>query len=73
MRVQQGGHGVPWERLIARAPQTQANLERAIRELPHVWVFDNDRLQTQFRLVAVFESGRLVTLHKPVPTWLKIV
>jgi predicted ABC-type ATPase len=73
MRVSQGGHSVPEDRLIARYPQTLANLERAIRELPHVWVFDNDQLQTQFRLVAVFENGRLVTLHKPVPKWLKAV
>jgi hypothetical protein len=30
---------------------------RAIRDLPHVWIFDNDDLRTPFRQVAVFENG----------------
>jgi hypothetical protein len=48
-----------------------ANLRSALRELPHVWVFDNDDLRRPFRLVAVFEDGRRVRLDKPVPKWLK--
>jgi predicted ABC-type ATPase len=71
MRVSQGGHDVPTEKLIARFPRTLVNLKAAIRELPHVWVFDNDDLRTPFRLVGVFEDGRLVKLHKPVPKWLR--
>jgi len=45
-------------------------LKAALRELPNVWVFDNNDLRTPFRLVAVFESGRLVKLQRPVPKWL---
>jgi predicted ABC-type ATPase len=57
MRVSQGGHGVPAEKLIARFPRTLANLKTAIRDLRHVWIFDNDDLRTPFRRVASFESG----------------
>src|ERR1035437_1123055 len=71
MRVSQGGHDVPSEKLVARFPRTLANLRTALRELPHVWVFDNDDLRMPFRLAAVFENGRLAKLHKPVPRWLR--
>jgi len=71
MRVSQGGHDVPAEKLIARFPRTLANLRTAIQELPHVWVFDNDDLRTPFCKVAVFERGRQVTLTEPVPKWLQ--
>jgi predicted ABC-type ATPase len=70
MRVSQGGHDVPAEKLVARFPRTLANLKTAIRDLPHVWIFDNDDLRTPFRQVAVFENGQQVNLNEPVPEWL---
>jgi predicted ABC-type ATPase len=71
MRVSQGGHDVPTEKLIARFPRTLVNLQAAIRELPRVWVFDHGDLRTPFRLIAVFENGRIVQTRKPVPKWLR--
>jgi len=70
MRVSQGGHDVPAEKLVTRFPRTLANLKTAIRDLPHVWIFDNDDLRTSFRQVAVFENGHRVSLNEPVPEWL---
>jgi predicted ABC-type ATPase len=70
MRVSQGGHDVPPGKLIARFPRTLANLRAAIRELPLVLVFDNDDLKRPYRLVATFESGRLVGRKKRIPKWL---
>ena len=71
MRVSQGGHDVPTEKLISRFPRIMANLKAALRQVPHVWVFDNDDLRTPFRLVAVFESGNQKRLDKPIPQWLR--
>jgi predicted ABC-type ATPase len=71
MRVSQGGHDVPTEKMVQRFPRILANLKAALRELPNVWVFDNNDLRTPYRLVAVFESGRPVKLERPVPKWLK--
>jgi predicted ABC-type ATPase len=71
MRVSQGGHDVPSEKLIARFPRILANLRAALRQLPHVWVFDNDDLRTPFRLAAIFQDGLPVKLPSPVPEWLK--
>lgn len=70
MRVSQGGHDVPHEKLIARYPRTIANLKTAIQELPHVWVFNNDDLGTPFRLSVVFDCGRIRELKEPIPAWL---
>jgi predicted ABC-type ATPase len=71
IRVSQGGHDVPTEKLAERFPRTLVNLKAAIRELPNVWVFDNGDLEKPFRKVAVFQSGRQVELHRPVPAWLR--
>ena len=73
MRVSQGGHDVPSEKLVARFPRTQSNLARAIRELPCVLVFDNDDLRHPFRQLAVFRDGKEVILNQPTPAWFKRV
>ena len=70
MRVLQGGHDVPAEKLKARFPRTMKNLSGAIRELPHVLVFDNGDLGRPFRKVAVFERGKMIERHAPLPRWL---
>lgn len=69
MRVSQGGHDIPNEKLTARFPRILANLKAAISDLPHVWVFDNDDLRSPFRLLAAFESGRRIMVAKHLPKW----
>jgi predicted ABC-type ATPase len=71
MRVSQGGHDVPPEKLVQRFPRTLLNLAAAIRDLPCVLIFDNDDLKVPFRHVATYASGRTVLLNEPVPSWLK--
>jgi predicted ABC-type ATPase len=71
MRVSQGGHDVPAEKLKSRYPRTLENLRLAIRELPNVLIYDNDDLSAPYRLVAAFEAGRLVTAVEPLPEWLR--
>lgn len=70
MRVLQGGHDVPREKLRERFPRTLANLARAIRVLPHVLVYDNSDLARPFRKVAEYRGGRLVAKHGRWPRWL---
>ena len=70
MRVSQGGHDVPPEKLIARYPRTMVNLQKAIRTLPHVFIFDNEDLRTPYRKVAVFEHGKARQLAGALPPWL---
>ncbi len=73
MRVSQGGHDVPTDKLQTRFPRILANLRSALRELPHVWVFDNDDLRHPFRLVTVYANGQPVRSQKPTPQWLASV
>ena len=60
MRVMQGGHDVPDEKLEARFQRTLANLERAIKALPVVIIFDNTNLTRPFQLEAVYKQGRRI-------------
>lgn len=71
MRVSQGGHDVPSEKLAGRYPRTLENLRRAIQELPLVLVFDNDDLAQPYRRVAEFASGGAVFLTDKPPDWLR--
>jgi len=71
MRVSQGGHDVPDEKLRSRFPRTLANLETAIRRLPQVLVYDNSDLNLPFRHVAWFVHGQARHLHEPTPDWLR--
>ena len=71
MRVSQGGHDVPSEKLSARFPRTMANLASAIRELPCVLIFDNEDLRTPFRQVATYLNGQQKCLAEPLPSWLR--
>jgi predicted ABC-type ATPase len=71
MRVSQGGHDVPPEKLVERFPRTLTNLASAIRDLPCVLVFDNDDLKAPFRHVATYANGQAVQLNEPVPPWFK--
>ena len=70
MRVSQGGHDVPSEKLISRFPRTLANLNVAIQTLPAVLVFDNE-IAAPFRKVAEFQSGKAVFVAEPLPQWLR--
>ena len=70
MRVLQGGHDVPTEKLRARYPRTLRNLSRAIQDLPHVLVFDNSDLRRPFRKVAEYQRGKVTEKHAPWPRWL---
>jgi predicted ABC-type ATPase len=73
MRVSQGGHDVPAEKLAARYPRTLRNLARAIHDLPLVYVFDNSDLAEPFRLIARYRDGKLQNAAKPLPAWFRRV
>ena len=70
MRVSQGGHDVPSDKLAARFPRTHANLQAATASLPAVLIFDNDNLVAPFRKVGAFRDGKPVSLAAPLPSWM---
>jgi predicted ABC-type ATPase len=70
MRVLQGGHDVPAEKVASRFGRTLENLRHAIREVPHVLVYDNSDLGQPFRKVAEVDHGKAVEVSEPLPAWL---
>lgn len=72
MRVSQGDHDVPADKIRSRFARTLANLHAAIQRLPHVMVFDNSDLARPFRLVAIYEDGQRPFHDDPVPSWLTL-
>jgi predicted ABC-type ATPase len=70
MRVSQGGHDVPPDKLTERFPRTIANLKAAVRVLPRIFIFDNENIARPYQQVAVFEHGKPVFLAEPLPAWL---
>ena len=71
MRVLQGGHDVPVEKLGPRYVRSLNNLKAAIQRLPNVLVYDNSDLGAAFRQVAIFVDGQLYYLPEPAPKWLR--
>lgn len=69
-RRRAGGHDVPTAKLKARYARTMKNLERAVRVLPRVDVFDNSDPLDPYRKVAQYRSGRLAQAYGPLPAWL---
>ena len=70
MRVSQGGHDVPEEKLKERYPRILSNLKRGFVEIANVWVYDHSDLELGYRLVATREGGQQVKLHGSTPGWL---
>jgi predicted ABC-type ATPase len=73
MRVSQGGHDVPDDKLQSRFPRILDNLKAAVARLPHVLVFDNSNLSVPYRQVALFDHGQPTWLQEPLPDWLRLL
>jgi predicted ABC-type ATPase len=70
MRVSQGGHDVPDDKLRSRFSRTLDNLKASVARLPYVLVYDNSDLGAPYCLAAVFDHGQLVHSQDPLPGWL---
>jgi predicted ABC-type ATPase len=71
MRVSQGGHDVPNDKLRSRFARTLHNLQTAILRFPHVLIFDNSDLNIPYRQLAVFDHGQPRLVQEPIPEWLR--
>ena len=64
---------MPREKLEAHYPRTAANLARAIKALPSVFVFDNSDLRQPYHRLAEYRDGQLVERATPWPEWFQKV
>lgn len=71
-RVQEGGHHVPAERILARYPRTMANLKTAVRLVDLAFVYDAvDVAQGAHLLVAMCEKAQTTWLVSASPLWVQ--
>jgi predicted ABC-type ATPase len=71
MRVLEGGHDVPTDKLVMRYPRVMENLRVAMLRLPLVLVYDNDDLRTPHRFCLATGNGSILEEVGPVPSWLR--
>jgi predicted ABC-type ATPase len=69
MRLSQGGHDVPDEKIFSRFPRILANLKAAIKQVQHVLVYDNSDLSNPYRHLATFENDLLIVAAAPSAPW----
>ena len=68
-RTRQGGHDIPDAKLRARFPRTLANMRAAIPLVDEAFLIDNSSFDAPYRVVAVYQHGRLTSRHPPLPAW----
>ncbi len=76
-RVEEGGHPVPPERILARYPRTVRHLSVAVRRADLALLYDTslppDQVFQPPRLVARLRGGELVWQADPLPAWARQV
>lgn len=69
-RVNEGGHDVPAERILARYPRTLGNLRKAVRLADAALLHDSETvLPGAHRLIAACEKQNTQVLYEPLPSW----
>lgn len=69
LRVSQGGHNIPSKTVEARYPRALESLPEAVRLADQLILVDNSVRLRAPRVVARFQSGRLVSLRRNPPAW----
>ena len=73
-RVQNGGHPVPAEKIVARFPRSLANLAKAVKFVSVTEIFDNSDRENPHRILARFEKGVLKwKTSEIIPDWTKSI
>ena len=73
-RVQEGGHHVPAERILARYPRAMGNLKTAVRLADLAFVYDAvDVAQGAHQLVAMCEKAQTTWLVPASPHWVQLL
>lgn len=68
-RVDEGGHNVPAEKIIARIPRTLANIKTALPLADEAMILDNSLQSNPFRQVAHLQRNQVISMKSPLPAW----
>ncbi|MFZ4405427.1 MAG: zeta toxin family protein [Pseudobdellovibrionaceae bacterium] len=70
-RVENGGHNVPFDKIISRIPRSVENLKKAIPIVDKVALVDNSSTQDPLRVVARIKKSKVIHIENPLPMWAK--
>jgi len=73
MRVTEGGHDVPPDRLKRRYKQSLKNLKAAFAFVSEIHVYDNSSSQNPFQALLTAKNGEMEFKADPLPTWLRTI
>lgn len=68
-RVENGGHDVPFEKIISRIPKSVENFKRAILIVDNAALVDNSSTQDPLRTVFLIKNSKIVHRVDPLPKW----
>jgi predicted ABC-type ATPase len=69
MRVNDGGHNVPSEKVISRIPRLLRHVQASIPLVDVLRVYDNSSALDPFRPVLTIRQGAVQLHQDPLPTW----
>lgn len=70
-RLEEGGHGVPEDKIRARYDRGQPLIRRAVLMADRGMVFDNSQLNVPPVQMLVFANGRLAQAAPHLPAWIR--
>ncbi|EMD83273.1 hypothetical protein C725_1174 [Pacificimonas flava] len=73
VRVREGGHAVPEEKVRARYDRGAALIREAVRKADRGMVYDNSRLNRPPQHCLTFANGRLTYAKAVLPAWIRSV
>jgi predicted ABC-type ATPase len=69
VRVEQGGHNVPQDKIEQRIPRTLNNIKATLPLVDEAHFLDNSSYVNPFQIVAVLRAGQLSIEQQPLPEW----
>ena len=69
IRVQQGGHNVPEQKIEQRIPRTLDNIKKVLPLVDEAYLLDNASFQDPFRTIASLRNGQLNSHCNTLPDW----
>ena len=68
-RIEEGGHSVPAEKVVARIPRMLENVAAAIPLCDDVRVLDNSRLDAPFQKILTIKGDQRIVHVETLPDW----
>jgi len=73
LRVREGGHGVPEDKIRERYERNQPLIREAVLRADFAFVFDNSQLNVPPRCVLNFRAGRVTMAAGELPSWASVL